>query len=698
MTVPVKVADGLAAPPSQADVSSVLDTIFGAKTSNASVDASYGLCELLLNSSAGFGGLTQYGILAEIKKAAADKKSGLRRESAQNLLGALFERFPPRQPASELVFLAQDDGAMVACALDALADKGSVVRDAAQYGLDALFAHLGPEALVAGLLPVLTRYLSRATGKWQGAVGALLLMQKMADKARLTLGSTREQAEEQDILREAMGAKLAGLIPVVEGQMHDLKAEVEKQAVKTMTSLTSLLSNDDVAPRIPLLVETMHHPSAEALQKAIHALSQTTFVAVVTSPVLALLTPFLERSLNMPTTSQEVLRQTVIIVENLTKLVHDPIEARTFLPKLQPGVKSVVNRASLPEVRELAERALNVMDKAMAGDDKTQVVERTTAEDVAKVLDGEVEREKKKEAVASGQLDTYKLLRPYLGAMVAEDVNHRFIQRIPARIAPYLQGLMQSADAHARVAAAVHRHYHDEDARKYGVPDKEDDGEVEIVNAEFSLAYGGRLLLSHTKLRLLKGHRYGLCGRNGAGKSTLMKSIAGGKLEGFPPQDVLRTCYVEHNQGEDADISILDFMAKDPTIAQEGIARISAVLEEVGFTAGPEGRQSHKVGSLSGGWKMKLALARAMLLRADVLLLDEPTNHLDVANIKWLEDYLKSHPDITSLIVSHDSAFLDNVTTDIYHYEPNKKLGHYKGNLNAFVQVRPEAKSYYTLP
>ena len=106
-----------------------------------------------------------------------------------------------------------------------------------------------------------------------------------------------------------------------------------------MTSLTTLLSNDDVAPRIPLLISTMQNPSTETQQKAIHALSQTTFVAIVTSPVLALLTPLLERSLNTPTTSQEVLRQTVVVVENLTKLVHDPVEARTFLPKLTPGVQ-----------------------------------------------------------------------------------------------------------------------------------------------------------------------------------------------------------------------------------------------------------------------------------------------------------------------------------------------------------------------
>lgn len=691
MSVPTIVVKGDGPAPSQADVSSILDTVFNAKSSNASIDAAYALCELFINSpGVGFRGLNAYGVLAEIKKAAADKKSGLRRESAQNLLGALFEKFPPRDAPSEYVFLLQDGG-IIACALDALADKGAVVRDAAQYGLDALFGHLSPEALVAGLLPALVNYLSKKTGKWQGTVGALKMMQKMADKAKLSIGGTKEEALEKDLLREAMGNKLAGLIPLVEAGMHDLKSEVEKQALETMKSLTDLLTNDDVAPRIPLLIETMQKPSAQSLQKAIHALSMTTFVAIVTSPVLALLTPFLERSLNTPTTPQEVLRQTVVITENLTKLVHDPIEARTFLPKLTPGVKNVADRAALPEVREIATRALNVMNKAMAVD-KDNVVERTKGEDVGKILDAEIKRAN---GLASDQ-EFYKSLRSYISDQVAEDVNHRHVTRIAGRISPYLQSLMKS---HEAVATAVQKHYVEEDEKKYGVPEKEDDGEVEIVNADFSLAYGGMLLLSHTNLRLLKGHRYGLCGRNGAGKSTLMRSIANEKLEGFPPQSVLRTCYVEHNQGEDADISILDFMVKDPTVAKENYTRqeISDVLAEFGFTAGPEGRQSQKVGSLSGGWKMKLALARAMLQKADVLLLDEPTNHLDVANIAWLENYLKTHPDITSLIVSHDSKFLDEVTTDIYHYEPGKKLGHFKGNLSDFVKVRPEAKSYYTL-
>jgi elongation factor 3 len=465
--------------------------------------------------------------------------------------------------------------------------------------------------------------------------------------------------------------------------------------MKTMNSLTTLLQNDDVAPRVPQLVKAIEKPSTETLQKAILTLSQTTFVAVVTSPVLALITPLLERSLNTPTTSQEVLRQTVVVTQNLTRLVHDPIEAREFLPKLQPGVAQVKDRASLPEVRELATKALHVMEQAMAGQGgRADAVTRTRTDEVVKQLELTMAKSAQFK-IQPVDMPIWTLSSPFIGEMVAELVNQRQLSRINICIAPYLKPLIGD-DGSKSIADTVHEYFVTEDFRKYGEQEEEDDGEVEIVNADFSLGYGGMLLLSHTNLRLLKGHRYGLCGRNGAGKSTLMRSISEGKLEGFPSQDEVRTCFVEHNQGEDADISILEYCFKDPKLAPEGKTRISEVLEEVGFDAGPNGRQSHKVGSLSGGWKMKLALARAMLLRADVLLLDEPTNHLDVANIQWLKDYLKNHSEITSLIVSHDSGFLDDVCTDIYHYE-NKKLVLYKGNLADFVKVRPEAKSYYTL-
>ena len=95
--------------------------------------------------------------------------------------------------------------------------------------------------------------------------------------------------------------------------------------------------------------------------------------------------------------------------------------------------------------------------------------------------------------------------------------------------------------------------------------------------------------------------------------------------------------------------------------------------------------QGKAVGALSGGWKMKLALSRAILQKADILLLDEPTNHLDVVNVQWLMDYLKSMTSISSMIVSHDSNFLETVCTHIIHYE-NRKLKMYRGNLTKFVK------------
>lgn len=416
-------------PPTEEEVTGLLNTIFAAKTSQESLDASYALTNLLA-SSVGYRGLLTYNVLSQIKKAATDKKDGSKRESAMLILGALFEQFPRKDPLSEVVFLIQDGG-ILNIALDALADKGAVVRDAAQYAIDALFAGLKPESLVNALLPATIRYLHRSSGKWQGALGAYALIEKMANKAKIGTGS-KDEERQKDLLREAMGNTLKEVIPIVEAGMHDLKNEVAKQSLRTMTAVTTLITNEDVIPRIPLLITAMEKPSTESLQKTIHALSQTTFVAIVTSPVLALLTPLLERSLNTPTTSQEVLRQTVVVVENLTKLVHDPTEARTFLPKLKPGVQAVQARASLPEVRELANRAVSVIEKAM-GDDNGNLadgsISRTSSEDVLAFLDAKIIAHGG--PAQPGEATFSDLVKSYIADMVREDVNVRMLDRIP---------------------------------------------------------------------------------------------------------------------------------------------------------------------------------------------------------------------------------------------------------------------------
>lgn len=103
--------------------------------------------------------------------------------------------------------------------LDGLADKGSVVRESAQYAIDVIFTLLPMEAISTSLLSTLLEYLQRPQTKWQGKIGALVLVAKMAKKAT-------GKGEESRIMAEVLGARLAEIIPVVESGMHDLKGEV----------------------------------------------------------------------------------------------------------------------------------------------------------------------------------------------------------------------------------------------------------------------------------------------------------------------------------------------------------------------------------------------------------------------------------------------------------------------------------------
>jgi ATPase subunit of ABC transporter with duplicated ATPase domains len=185
-------------------------------------------------------------------------------------------------------------------------------------------------------------------------------------------------------------------------------------------------------------------------------------------------------------------------------------------------------------------------------------------------------------------------------------------------------------------------------------PEGDEAQQQQLCDCRFSLAYGGKILLNNATLRLMRGRRYGLCGGNGVGKSTLMRAISRGQLDGFPPPEELKTVYVEHDiQASLADYRVPDYVAEDPAIKAMGVSRDQVVdaLLRVGFG---DDLLAKLITEISGGWKMKLALARAMLLRADILLLDEPTNHLDTTNVAWLQDYLVNQPDITVMTVSHD--------------------------------------------
>merc|ERR1719420_1186426 len=200
---------------------------------------------------------------------------------------------------------------------------------------------------------------------------------------------------------------------------------------------------------------------------------------------------------------------------------------------------------------------------------------------------------------------------------------------------------------------------------------------------------------------------YGLLGANDCGKTTLMRAINNEQVDGFPPKSELRTAFVEHGIGEaepECDWLPIDYLLDEPVIKkmhEDGELtkeKMIQELENVGFKSGD--KLDMPLGQLSGGWKMKMGLVRAMLMKADILMMDEPTGHLDKFNCAWLIDYVnslkKGDKPVTVIATSHDSDFLEKTTTHILDFQ-NRKLKLYKGSLSAFVEKVPEAKNYFEI-
>jgi elongation factor 3 len=198
-------------------------------------------------------------------------------------------------------------------------------------------------------------------------------------------------------------------------------------------------------------------------------------------------------------------------------------------------------------------------------------------------------------------------------------------------------------------------------------------------------------------MRLKRGAKYGLLGGNDSGKTTLMRSIANGSVEGFPDTSEVRTVFVEADiLGELSHLSCVDYIMEDERLAGLDKEEVLKVMASVGFTEDGKAKPFHAVSTLSGGWRMKLAMARAMLQKADILLLDEPTNHLDVINVAWVKNYINSLTNVTAIMVSHDTGFLNDCCTNILQID-RLKLHQFKGNLDAFIEMNPEAKAYFSL-
>lgn len=244
---------------------------------------------------------------------------------------------------------------------------------------------------------------------------------------------------------------------------------------------------------------------------------------------------------------------------------------------------------------------------------------------------------------------------------------------------------------------------------------------------------GQKDLIWGASLQIMRGHKYGLIGRNGCGKTTLLRRLARKQLPGLPS---LRYGYVAQELVGTTD-SVLDVACRGDTEFQdlmserglieaslmsgmesaeltEDFAAVMQRLDEIEESFGQHGLRGHArnillglqftaemldmpTKALSGGWRMRLALAQALLSRADCLLLDEPTNHLDLAGVLWLQNLLthKLDPDVMLVMISHDRAFLDGVVTDIIEIR-RQNIEQGSGNFTAWQQRRAQQQETIT--
>lgn len=233
---------------------------------------------------------------------------------------------------------------------------------------------------------------------------------------------------------------------------------------------------------------------------------------------------------------------------------------------------------------------------------------------------------------------------------------------------------------------------------------------------QVALQRGQKILLEQASLTIHQGDKVGIIGANGSGKSSLFKLIIGelaidsGNLQ-IPAQWKISHMAQEVGAGErtaldyvqdgDAELRALELSMEKAGDDGEKLANLYAEYEHIdGYTATARAQQllhglgfaasdgERPVSDFSGGWRIRLNLAQALMCRSDLLLLDEPTNHLDLDATLWLEQKLKQYAG-TLLIISHDRDFLDNVVTSIANFE-NTKLISYSGNYSAYERQKAE--------
>jgi len=550
-------------------------------------------------------------------------------------------------------------------ALDLLGDKAKFVREQASTAVDAIFAAANPSATYK-LLPLLLK--------------SVHSVESNVKRLQLISYLCKNRAGE-------MARCLGDAIPSVADDLHNIKKDIAIAAFETMKDLCQVCRNIDVEPLLDVMASALKNHSE--MPECVYKLASTTFVQEIESDTLSILNPILVRGFN--DSSSKIIRASARIVENMAKLVEHPRDVEPFMPTLLPLMEKARDNVSDPEVRNVCGQAVKVLIakadtssvKGMQDKDVLPVVEKFVAETLGDAKVG----------------DLAQVFVSYAAslAIALNDARRLELEEWMSTLNPYLemfatkeQAKTISEKVHGAVAAAANER-----------EDLEDPDAEKLCDCDFSLAYGNKVLLKKTRLVLHRGFRYGLIGKNDSGKTSLMRAIAEYRVEGFPTQDVLKTMFVETDiPSEESDKNIIDYVVTHPSLSSLELTNelVLSTLQNFGFTDDSPAPPSSMVGQLSGGWRMKLALARAKLLNADILLLDEPTNHLDAYNVKWVEDWLLDvgAKGVTCIMVSHDSGLLDRVCTNMIQIE-NLKLAMFKGNLSAYVEKRPDAKSFFEL-
>merc|ERR1719247_3355553 len=468
-----------------------------------------------------------------------------------------------------------------------------------------------------------------------------------------------------------------GMLPLLFKQFEEHRWQtklgaIKEQACAALKQCCSVIDNADVYPLIDTVISANLNPDTEG-ESCLDKLVATTYVSAVDEPTLSIIMPVLMRGLRVKG-NVNMVRKSAVVVDTMFKLVNNPKDISYFAPDLIPELTKCADEIAMPEVRDKCSEALNTV-KVTLGEYEEAKVECSPIE---------------VEAVLSEIMSGNAYKSDEVTMWVSQVTAPLFAKNRPReneQVVPYLRALVSEAES-----IILGEKFLEVATQKFGGAveevEEEDHDNLEVLCAcTFSLAYGNRVLLHNTKLKLKRGKCYGLIGPNGAGKSTLMRSIAAELVEGFPKE--IRSVYVECDvSAADADFICWEFIHQDPLIQKMGKTK-EQVIEMMRSCTFTDTLIFGPVGSLSGGWRMRLALSRAMLKEPELLLLDEPTNHVDVHGVAWLTKYIQdlSNKAISSMIVSQDCV----------HYEKNRKLKVYKGNLSEFVKLVPEAAAYYKL-